>query len=81
MHNILRRGAARRVVIAEHLSGFGGQCRLASARISLSGLRQLEREHSGITPEMVARWHTDACRARTKLRREIRDRKFKRVTL
>lgn len=80
MHHTLKRAAARRVVIADHLSGFGGQCRLANARVSRNGLRELQRDGL-LLPGAVAKLHKESCEARTKLRREIRDLKLKRVTL
>lgn len=80
MHNALKRAAARRVVIAEHRSGFGGQCRLADAAVSPAGLRELQRK-GVLPPNVVASLHRDACRARTSLRREIRARVTRLVTL
>ncbi|WP_208973197.1 hypothetical protein [Streptomyces malaysiensis] len=74
MRQAIRRAAARRVVIAEHRSGFGGQCRLASAAVSLPGLRVMSAEYPAFNAEIVAKWYKDACQARTKLRREIRAR-------
>lgn len=74
----LRLTAARRIVLAEHRSGFGGQCRLANAAVSLSGLRGLEREGL-LLPVVVAKLHREACQARTKLRDEIRVRAFRSV--
>ncbi|MGW3867443.1 hypothetical protein ACWEDZ_39235 [Streptomyces sp. NPDC005047] len=80
MHQTLKRAANRRVVIAAHLSGFGGQCRLANARVCPKGLRELQRS-GALLPSVVAKLHQESCEARTKLRREIRDMKLKRVAL
>ncbi|MFE2539000.1 hypothetical protein [Actinacidiphila glaucinigra] len=61
------------MVIAEHRSGFGGQCRLASARVRLTEVRELQR--AGLLyPSVAADLHRDSCRARTGLRRAIRKR-------
>lgn len=71
MHNVIKRAASRRVVITQHRSGFGGQCRLASARMTLPELRAWQHAEPWVTPELVAQWHREACEDRTHIRREI----------
>ncbi|MFI7083925.1 hypothetical protein ACIBUR_09995 [Streptomyces anulatus] len=72
MSDRLKRAAAQRLVRDEMRGGFGGQCRLASAAVTLPALRKLQRMDDRVTSETVAKLHREACEARTRIRRVIR---------
>ena len=80
MHQTLKRAVARRAVLADHRSGFGGQLLLASVSVDLAEVTQLQRAGL-LSPNTAAELYRDTCRDRRKLRRQIRTHKLGQAAL
>lgn len=70
MHNTLRRGAARWVVMHDLRDGIGGQMVLASAEITIADTRRHLAEGI-LPPSWIAEIHRDSCSARWAIRMKI----------